>query len=136
MKLYNALLMRPGKDTGRVAYIGAVMDAEIFRDYSQELHLEVVLESTEKALKALDCYRAANTLEIFIQNAEIRLQDANRHLEQANANSGDLHVAHLMTAGRSDLRSRNQPAERRRLSQWRSYRRPRLNSDQIQPHSP
>ena len=39
-----------------------------------------------------------NTPEIFIKNAEIRLQDASRHLEQANANSGDLHVVHLMTA--------------------------------------
>ena len=39
-----------------------------------------------------------NTLEIFIQNAKIRLQDANRHLEQANANSGDRHLVHLMTA--------------------------------------
>lgn len=39
-----------------------------------------------------------NSPEIFIQNAEIRLQDANRHLEEANANSGNLRVVHLMTA--------------------------------------
>ena len=59
LEIVQRIADETGKDTGRVAYIGAVMDAEIFRDYSEELHLEVVLESTEKALKVLDCYSAA-----------------------------------------------------------------------------
>ena len=59
LEMVQRIAAETGKDSARIAYIGAVMDADIFRGYSEAIQLEVVLESTENALKALDSYCAA-----------------------------------------------------------------------------